>query len=152
MTQDISGFGVVINIVASNTFPAGLTITQLADDTDPVDFAAIPIADKAMGANGDLLVWAKATPLPMVLAVVAGSQDDHNLEILANANRVAQGKVSAADVISATVIYPNGSFKNFFGGRITEAPFGKSIAGSSFQAQDEGLYLCIPRRRRRRRG
>ena len=143
MTTDISGFGLVINIVASYTYPEGLTITQLADDTDPVDFAAIAIADKAMGANGDLLVWAKATPLPMVIAVVAGSDDDQNLEILANANRVAQGKASAGDVISATIIYPDDSAKSYFGGRITDAPFGKSVAGSSFRLKTKVYTFCF---------
>lgn len=143
MTHDISGFGTVVNLIASNTYPSGVVITQFADDSDPVDFAAIQIADKAMGANGDLLVWAKATPLPMVLNVVAGSPDDENLEILANANRVAYGKASAADVITATIVYPDGSQKNFFGGRITEAPFGKSIAGSSFRLKTKSYTFTF---------
>ena len=133
MAQDITGAGTVVNLIASNTYPAGLTITQLADDTDPMDFASIAIADKAMGANGDLITWAKATPLPMTLSVVAGSIDDQNLEILANANRVSQGKASANDIINVTIIYPNGSVKSFFGGRITDAMFGNSIAGNSFR-------------------
>ena len=143
MSQDISGFGVVVNLIASNTFPAGLTITQFADDSDPLDFASIAIADKAMGANGDLLVWAKATPLPMVLNVVAGSEDDVNLGILANANRVAQGKSSAADVLYATVIYPDGTVSTRVEGRITDAMFGKSIAGTSFRLKTKSYAMTF---------
>ena len=143
MTQDISGFGIVVNIVASNTFPAGLTITQLADDTDPLDFASVKIGDTAMGANGDLLSWAKAVPLPMVLNVVAGSADDINLGILANANRVSQGKNSASDVITATAIYPDGSTKTLIGGRITDAMFGKSIAGNSFRLKTKSYAFSF---------
>ena len=133
MSIDVSGFGTVVNLVADLTFTQGLTLTQFADDTDPLDFAAIAIADKSMGANGDLIVWAKATPLPMVLNVIAGSDDDINLSILANANRVGPGKVSAGDVIYVTVIYPDGSSQSLTGGRLIEAPFGKSIAGTTFK-------------------
>lgn len=131
MTQNVSGFGTVVNIVASNTLPVGATITQFADDTDPLDFASVRIADVAMGLNGDLLTWAKAQPLPLVLNVIAGSPDDVTLQTLADANRVAQNKTSANDVITATVIYPDASVVTLGGGRLTEAQFGKSISSAS---------------------
>lgn len=130
MTNDVSGFGLVANIVASNTFPAGLPITQFADDADPLDMASITIADKAMGLNGDLIVWAKAVPLPAVINVIPGSIDDVNLQILADANRVGQGKTSAADNITMTVVYPDGTIVTLNNGRLTDAMFGKSVAGS----------------------
>lgn len=133
MSEDVSGVNTVINIVASETFPAGLTITNLADDSDPLDFAAVEIADSSVGANGDLIVWAKANKIPMVVSVIAGSIDDQNLEILFNANRVAYGKVVAGDVISATVLYPDGSMKSPFGGRCISYMPGKSIASGSFR-------------------
>ena len=128
--QDVTGFGVVINIIASNTFPAGFTVTQVADDADPLDFASVKIADTAMGVNGDLIVWAKAVPLPAVVNVIPGSADDINLQILADANRVAQGKASAGDVITMTVIYPDTTVVTLTGGRITDSMFGKSVAGA----------------------
>jgi hypothetical protein len=130
MSQDITGFGVVVTLVATTTFPVGFPITQFADDADPLDFASVKIGDVAMGLNGDLITWAKAVPLPMVLNVIPGSEDDLNLGILADANRVAQGKISAFDQVSATVAYPDGSVITLTGGKITDAPFGKSIAGS----------------------
>ena len=37
MALDVSGFGLVVNLIASNTFPAGLVLTQFAADTDPLD-------------------------------------------------------------------------------------------------------------------
>ena len=130
MTQDISGFGVVINVVASNTFPAGFTVTQFADDADPLDLASIQIADKAMGLNGDLLTWARAIPVPAVISVIPGSQDDVNLGILAQANRPGRGKVPAEDVITMTIVYPDGTVITLQSGRLTDAPFGKSIASA----------------------
>ena len=131
MAVDVSGFGGAITIFASNTFPAGITVTQWSNDADPLDFAAVKFADTAMGVNGDLIVWAKAVPLPMVISVIPGSADDVNLQILADANRAAQGKSSAGDVITANVIYPDGSTVQLSGGRITDASFGKSISGDA---------------------
>lgn len=130
MAQDISGFGLVVNVVADTTFPAGLPITQFADDADPLDMASVQIADKAMGLNGDMISWAKAVPLPMVLSVIPGSQDDINLGILAEANRVGRGKISNYDNITATVIYPDGSTVTLVAGKITDAMFGKSVASA----------------------
>lgn len=130
MTQDVTGYGTIVNIIASTTFPVGFTVTQFADDSDPLDFASIQIADKAMGLNGDLITWAKAMPLPMTLSVIAGSQDDLNLQILANANRVSQGKTSTRDEITATVVYPDGSVTTLIQGKITDAMFGKSVSSA----------------------
>lgn len=128
MAQDVSGFGTIVRIVADVTFPAGFTVTQFANDSDPVDLASVKIADVAMGLNGDMLSWAKAQPVPCVLNVIPGSEDDQNLQILANANRVAQGKISNYDNITMTVIYPDGTNITLIQGRITDAMFGKSIA------------------------
>lgn len=128
--SDITGFGVVVTLIATTTFPVGFPITQFADDADPLDFAAVKIGDLAVGLNGDPISWGKAVPLPMVLNVIPGSEDDLNLAILADANRVAQGKISAFDNISATVAYPDGSVTTLTGGKMTDAPFGKSISSS----------------------
>ncbi len=137
----VSGFGLVVTLIASNTFPTGLPITQFADDTDPVLVNDVKIADTAMGLNGDLLAWSKAAPLPMTLNVIAGSQDDVNLQILANANRVAQGKNSANDVISATIVYPDASTVVFTGGIITDAAFGRGVQSSGRQRTKSYSFL-----------
>jgi hypothetical protein len=130
MAQDISGFGLVINVIASNTFPAGFVITQFADDADPFDIPAIQIADKAMGLNGDLIVWARAVPIDVSISVIPGSPDDLNLGILAQANRPSQGKVPALDVITLTGIYPDGRALTLKSGKLTNSPFGLSVASS----------------------
>lgn len=151
MSQDVSGFGVVVALVASVTFPAGIPISQFANDVDPLDFAAVKIADVAMGLNGDLITWAKAVALPMVLNVIPGSDDDTNLQILAEANRVGQGKISNYDVISATVVYPDGSTVTLTNGKITDATFGRSILAEgrqktrpySFQFQNQTVTPAV---------
>lgn len=131
--ENISGFGIVVSIIASNTFPTGFTVTQFADDSDPLDFATVKIADVAMGLNGDLITWSKAASLPMVLNIIPNSDDDRNLEILADANRVSQGKNSANDLINASVVYPDGTVVILNKGKMTDAQFGRSISSAGRQ-------------------
>ena len=127
---DVSGVGLVVNIKASNTFPSGFAVTQFADDADPVDMASIQIADKAMGLNGDLITWAKATPVPCILNIIPGSDDDRNLSILAENNRVGRGKIGARDSITMTITYPDGTVVYLNPGVLTDAMFGKSVASA----------------------
>lgn len=117
---DISGFGLRARIVASVTFPSGIEVTQFADDADPLDAPSQQVADKAMGLNGDLITWKKANPVIATLNVVPGGDDDKNLAVLLENNRVGRGKQGARDVITMTLVYPDGSTKNLSAGVITD--------------------------------
>lgn len=130
MTTDISGFGISVRVVASVTFPAGVTITQFADDADPFDIPSIQIADKAMGVNGDLVTWSKANPYTPTLNVIPNSEDDRNLAILLEANRVGRGKRSARDLVTLTASYPDGRTLTLSAGKITDGQPGLSIASA----------------------
>lgn len=128
--EDISGFGFQVNLVASVTFPQGVPITTFADDADPYDAPTTQLCDKAMGLNGDLVTWSKATPLEATLNVIPNSDDDRNLSILAEANRVGQGKQSARDVITLVGIYPDGTQFTLTQGKIGSAIVTTPIASS----------------------
>lgn len=130
MSQDVGGFGLQVIIYASITFPAGLVITQFADDADPLDSPSIQIADKAMGLNGDLITWGKATPKGLTLNVIPGGSDDTNLDLLFSANTVGKGKRPVRDVITGVAMYPDGSVKNFARGRATDYIPSNSVASS----------------------
>ena len=130
MSNNIGGFGLNVVIVAIPTFPTGLSINQFADDADPFDAPSIPIRDAAMGLNGDLISWGKATPVSITLNVIPGSDDDINLSILANQNRVGAGKISANDSINMIASYPDGTIKALFNGVLTDAPLSSSVASS----------------------
>jgi hypothetical protein len=54
------------------------------------------------------------------LNVVPGSEDDNNLAVLFEANRVGKGKQGARDVIAITVVYPDGRTSSFTQGTITD--------------------------------
>lgn len=128
--QDISAFGIRVQILASVTFPAGINITQFADDGDSLDVPSQQIADKAMGVNGDLIVWSKANPIVTTLNVIPDSEDDKNLQVLLEANRVGRGKRSARDVITMTAVYPDGSYGTWTLGKITDGIPGNALASS----------------------
>ena len=128
--QDISGFGLRIVIVASVTFPQGFTLTQFADDGDPFDTASQQIMDKAMGLNGDMVVWSKPNPITPTINVIPGTDDDRNLAVLAEANRTARGKQSARDVVTMTVVYPDGRYITLIQGKLTDAILTRPVASS----------------------
>ena len=128
--MDISGFGLSVTVKASNTFPAGVKISQFADDGDSLDLPSIQIADKAMGLNGDLITFSKASPLILTMNVIPDSDDDKNLSVIAESNRVGKGKKSARDVITATVAYPSGKVVTYTNGAITDAMIGNAVASA----------------------
>ena len=128
--NNISGFGLRVHVCASKTFAAGFTITQFADDGDPFDIPSTQINDKAMGLNGDLLVWSKANPIVLTLNLIPSSDDDKNMRILLEANRAGCGKQSAKDMITLTAIYPDGRSLTLTNGAITDGTPANSIASA----------------------
>ena len=122
---NISGFGFSVNLIASVTYPIGITLTQFADDADPLDDPSLQIGDVAMGINGDLITWSKANPTKLTLNVIPESTDDEALNILLQANRVGRGKISSRDNITMTILYPNKiNFATLINGVITDGvPF-----------------------------
>ena len=128
--MDISGYGSSAQIIASTTFPTGINITQFADDIDFIDIPSLQIADKAMGGNGDLITWSKANPINLTIGVVPDGEDDINLNILFEANRVGRGKLAVQDIIIFTWTYPNGNVVTLNNGRATDyMPF-ESVASA----------------------
>lgn len=130
MAQDISGFGLTVNVRASVTFPSGFTLTQFADDGDSLDLPSMQIADKAMGLNGDLVTWSKASPIILTTNLIPDSEDDKNMSVLLEANRVGKGKKSAKDVITFTVVYPSGTSVTYTNGKLTDGMPSNGIASA----------------------
>lgn len=125
---DISGFGLRVVLRASVTFPQGITITQFADDADPLDNPTAELAQAAVGLNGDLVSWGSAQPQTLVLNVLPRMDDDANLNVLARANVTSKGARPARDVITATVIYPDGRVVTLSQGVILSAVLAPGVA------------------------
>jgi fructose-1,6-bisphosphatase/sedoheptulose 1,7-bisphosphatase-like protein len=108
MSQDISIFGIECNLTATTTFANGLNLTAFANDGDPLNSPDIQLADMAVGPNGDTITWSRPELIEIESNFIPGSNDDINLTVLADANRVAKGKSSARDQITMVWTYPNG--------------------------------------------
>lgn len=130
MANDVSGYGLRVRLIASTTFPAGVTISQFADDVDPFDLPAITVLGNAMGVNGDLVSWTTAVPLTINIGVIPDSDDDRNLAILLEANRSARGKYPARDTITLSVLYPSGRTLLLNNGKLLTGMPGNSIASA----------------------
>lgn len=128
MAQDVSGFGLVLTVLASKTYPIGFTVQSFADDADPFDFGETVIAEYGMGLNGDLVTWSKASPLEITVNLIPGSADDIAMSVLVEANRVARGKSSARDQITLVGVYPNGNIVRLTNGRLTSGMVSNSVA------------------------
>lgn len=128
--ENISGFQFRINLIASNTYPVGIVLTQFADDADPFDVPSIQIADTGMGLNGDMVTWSKANPIKVTVSVIPDCLDDIALGILFEANRVGRGKTGARDVITMVGIYPDGNFISLSNGIITDGMPASGIASA----------------------
>lgn len=127
---DISGYGLRVTLRASVTFPAGLTISQFADDADPIDNPAADLAEGAMGLNGDLVTWASPQPLTLTLNVLPGMDDDRNLSVLAQRNVVGRGQRPARDTITAVILYPDGRQVTLARGALTNATLAPGVSSA----------------------
>jgi hypothetical protein len=104
---NISAFGLTLNLIASNTFPNGYTITEFADDADAVDAPDHDVADTGEGPNGNMVIWNRAIPLEIAFNLIPTSPSDINTNILLEANRPGLGKTPARDIITLIATYPN---------------------------------------------
>lgn len=128
--QDVSGFGLQLRIIASNTFPAGFPFTEFADDVDPFDLPELQIADSAMGLNGDLVVWSLANPVNITIGAIPKTEGEKNLAVLLEANRPARGKRPARDEITIVAMYPDGSSLTVSKGKLLSGLPGNPVASA----------------------
>ena len=105
--NNFSGFGTSILVTASNTFPVPFAITQFTDESDPIQFDNLTIAEARVGINGDISSGAIVNLITCQISLVANSVDDVALTILFEANRAEHGKSIANDKLTFVVAYPN---------------------------------------------
>lgn len=130
--QYITGVNSSLRVVASVTFPAGFTVTEWADDADAIDITVKDIAEGAMGAGANMVVWNVPKNIEMTINVIPDSNSDRNLQLLAQANTAVANKLVAKDVITATYVNQNsGAIQTFSNGALTKAAPANSVAQSS---------------------
>lgn len=106
---DLSHFGTVATVTASNTLPLPAPITHFADDADGMDLPEMVIADMVMGTNGDAVSWTIAVPIELSLNLIPNTLSHLTMNILFEANRAEKGKLPARDEITIVRIAPDGS-------------------------------------------
>ena len=119
---NISGFGLTVSLIASNTFPVGLLLTQWPDDQDAISFSDIEIGDAQMGVDGDMVFWSKAVPIKCTISAIPDSPTDLQLAVLLSANRVGVNKIGARDIIQMAIVQGNNNFGTFTNGGIISGP------------------------------
>ncbi len=119
---NISGYGLTVSLIASNTFPVGLLLNEWPDDQEAIAFPDIEIGDGQMGVNGQLITWSKAAPIKMTLSAIPDSPQDLQLAVLLLANRVGVNKIGARDVIQCVVVQGNLNVGSFVNGVIVSGP------------------------------
>ena len=129
--QDVSGTGIKVKIIALPTFPVGIDVSAFADDADPLDTPELQIAEWGMGVNGDMVIWRAPKPIEITLNVIPNTEEDLNLAILFDSNRVAKNKISTKDNVTMIVSYPDGTVKTLANGAIVQAMPMNSIASNA---------------------
>ena len=107
MNSNVSGFGTSILVTASKTFPVPFPITQFTDQSDPIQFDNLTIAEAGVGINVDIYSGSTVNLITCQVSVIANSIDDIALTILFEANRAEHGKSIANDKLTFVVAYPN---------------------------------------------
>lgn len=119
---NISGFGLKVTLIASNTLPVGVLLTQFPDDQDALSFPDAEIGDGAVGVNGDLIVWSKGSAIRCAISAIPDSPTDLQLATLLLVNRVGKNKISARDIFQMAVVQGNNNIGTFTNGIIVSGP------------------------------
>ncbi len=124
---DVSGFGTGITIVALQSFPMGFSLSQFADDTDPIVFEEVETSDIELLYDGSLFAYDVASAVRMSVSVIPGSNDDINLKILLSARKGSSSIIPLPDTTTAVISYPDGGRVILSNGTITKGPLADSI-------------------------
>jgi len=141
MTVEISGFGSGVFLVATETFPAGITLSQWPDDTDPLVVEQDDFGSATKGVNGELLRNLVANPISVTLSLIPGSLDEDNLQTLANANRPGKNKSIPYDVITLTEFDAQGNSFTYNNGIIVSGNAGFSVSSNSRKSTNTWGFL-----------
>jgi len=127
---DLSHFGAIATITASNTLPVPAPITHFADDADGMDLPEMTIADMVMGTNGDAVTWTIAAPIEITVNLIPNTLSHLTMNIIFEANRAEKGKLPARDELTLVRIAPDGSTLTLTGGKLISGTPATSMASS----------------------
>lgn len=122
---DISATGFSVFLKSSTSFPQGFFLEGIAEDTDPLAFGELTIAEADTNVNGDLVVFGKPQVLNPTIAVIAGSPADENLQVM-----LAARQNGVRETVEITVTYPDGSSVTASEGVLITGTKGKGVSSN----------------------
>ena len=122
---DISATGFSVFLKSSVNFTNGFLLEGIADDTDPLAFGELTIAEAETNVNGDLVVSGKPQVVNPTIAVVAGSPADENLQVMLSARQNG-----VRETVEITVTYPDGSSFTASEGVLITGTKGKGVSSN----------------------
>lgn len=123
--QDVSSIGVHVRLVASRTFPAGITFSAFPEDGDIGITGNTDIAGNASGVNGHLIVWSTVNGIEVNIPLIPNTPEESLMARLYEANRGSVNRFPKKDVITMTVTNPvTGVVQTYQNGAIKNGPVG----------------------------
>ena len=127
----ISANSTTAYLQASKSYPAGVDFNEWGSDVDPMSFEDVEITKHETNMNGNLVAWAVANPIKVVLSAIPGTDQEKALGIMWENNRTGKGKKSVGDIISIIFSYEGGDKVTLSGGVMT-------IGQPSYSVTQEG--------------
>ena len=125
MTVDSSSIGVSARLVASQTYPNGITLTAFPEDGDLGVSGTTAIGSHASGVNGHLIVWKTANGVTVSLPIIPNTEDAALMERLYAANAPKPVGSAAKDIIQFVITNPvTGISTTYKNGWLEEGPAG----------------------------
>ena len=124
---DIGAYGTSIIIAALKSFPIGFSLSQFADDQDPIQFEETETTGYEFLYDGEPFFFDKASVIKCTVSVIPGSQDDINMKILLQARKSSLSILPLPDTTTMTITYPDGRRVILASGSILKGPFADSV-------------------------
>lgn len=130
MTQDSSAIGVHVRLVASKTFPQGITFSAFSEDGDIGISGNNEIAGNASGVNGHLIVWSTVNGIEVNIPMIPNTEEESLMAQLFDANRASVNRFPKKDIITMTVTNPvTGIAKTYLDGVVKNGAVGYQYGG-----------------------
>lgn len=124
---DVSAFGTGINIVATTSFPMGFSLSQFADDEDPISIQDVEVSGFEKLYDGGIFTFDKTSPVLLSVGIMPNTDDDSNLKILMQMRKSSPSLLPLQDTTSMIITYPDGGRVVLTSGSILSGALADSI-------------------------
>jgi hypothetical protein len=106
---NIGAHGLSIQLIALQSFPMGFSLSQFADDVNPLDVKDTEPFGYELLYDGEMFAFDKANVIELSISVIAGSDDDINLKILLQSRKGGARIAPIPDAVTLVISYPTGT-------------------------------------------